>query len=331
MSHSDASPPSGSHAERLLDQANSDPEFETKLRAGYDGRHDVLDALWWAAHPHTSSPRGVADPAADLRQLQRAAFSRSAAESPGELHQAEHRLREAERMLADDAVRLEEAVASVEPTAPAIRDAFPDARPEDDSAPTEMQTRPRRKYLLPLISVAAVLAAIVAFPALSGLGADADSDPTPTTTSPIAERVRTEIVTLGSEGNVGDPLAILDRAQNPEDRPADVVLRFRPETYRALPGLVSHAQLYLARGNETDAVCFVVIREDEQGMSACQPESQFTGQHMSLGSGRYELTPELTILTESYSLFPNGDFSYAATARATGQEVLFGGSPVVGG
>lgn len=94
----------------VLERAGSDPDFETGLRAAYQGRHDVLDALWWAAHPLTSSPRGVADPARELRDLQRAAFSRSDDRTPEEVQEAERRLHEVERMLAEDSRRLADAI-----------------------------------------------------------------------------------------------------------------------------------------------------------------------------------------------------------------------------
>ena len=37
-------------AERALERAQTDPAYEAALRDAYRGRHDVLDALWWAAH-----------------------------------------------------------------------------------------------------------------------------------------------------------------------------------------------------------------------------------------------------------------------------------------
>lgn len=302
-------------AERMLERCSSEPEFERQLRAAYRGRHDVLDALWWAAHPQTASPGGVDDPATALRELQRAAFSRSAADAPGEVQQAEQRLREAERTLAADHQSLTDAVASVRQSEPVLAE-----RPEP-GPPTDDPGHPRRKYVLPLVSIAAVLVAIVAFPTLSGINADADSAPAPIATAPSAERVQTEIITMGSEGNVGDPLAILDRGQFPEDRPADDT-RWEPESYRALPDLVPHARLFLAR-DQQGSVCLVVMRGREGSMETCAPESHFVA--LRLASGRYEVTPELTILTESYSLLPGGEFRYQATARRTGQ-----GPPVEG-
>ena len=306
-------PPSNARAERLLERAGDDPEFDARLRAAYQGRHDVLDALWWAAHPLTSTPRGTADPASELRELQRAAFSRSAAATPAETLEAERRLHEAERALADDARHLAEAVAAVESTTPAIDD-----QRADDAPPTEGPVRPLRKYLVPSVSVAAVLAAILVFPTISGINADADGGPAPTAPPITSERVRTEIVTLVSEANVGDPFALLEREQTPDDLPPEVILRFDPQTYRALPGLVPHAALYASASEEPDSICLVVVR-GEMSMSTCTTEPEFDW--LRLGAGRFELNPNLMILTESYQLLPDGQVRYEATARATGDGV----------
>jgi hypothetical protein len=335
--------PSESEAARLFDRASADTDFEQKLRAGYLGRHDVLDALWWLGHPFTTSPRGVMDPASQLRELQRAAFSRSSADSPivevtdpqsgatRLVPEAARQLDETERMLANDARHLADALASAAPAAsaatPASAAAAENNKPAIVPAPlegnlpaAEVPSRPRRKYLVPAVSIAAVLAAIIVFPSLPGINADADTEPVPTSTSPVADRVKTEIVTLGSDGNVGDPLALLDRPQTPEDRPTGD-LRLSPDSYRALPDLVQHSRLYLARGNQPETICLVVIREDELSMSTCQPESEFDGQLLRLGGGRYEVTPGLVILTESYELLSSGDFHYEATARMTGESL----------
>lgn len=325
---------SESPAERLLEQASGDPEFEAKLRAGYHGRHDVLDALWWAAHPLTSTPRGVANPASALRDLQRAAFSRSVAETPivdvvdpetgvtRRVPEAEHRLHEAGRKLDDDARQLADAIATVEATAAAVDD----SQPEPDALPSEREARPLRKYLLPLASIVAVLAAILVFPALSGI--NASPDPAPTVSAAMPERVKTEIITFSSGGNVGNPMAILERAMTESDQPGiGFESSYASGSFRALPDLVGFLELYLARGEDGETVCLVAVHGDQTGMGGCVPEPGFRENGIEIsGSGEHPLGVDFTILSESFTLLANGDFRYEATARTRVQE----GRPEVG-
>lgn len=309
----------GPDVERVLERAHDDPRFEAALRDAYCGRHDVLDALWWAAHPLTESPRGVLDPAAGLTGLQRAAYARVS--DPTDARESQQRLQEAQLLLAEDARNLTDAVGAIEQEAARLPVSSPKSEEEADSGP-----KTRRKVLLPALAGGLLLAAIMVLPALSQLNTDADRSPTSSARPP--DRVHTEIVTLGSEGNVTDPLAILERPQAPGDQPRGE-LRFSAETYRALPSLVPHVELYLARGNFPEAICLVVVGQDERSMSTCQPASGFTNDELQLGRGRYELSSDMTILTESYSLFPNGDFRYTATARVTGELAFPGTGSVV--
>ncbi|MFD3443687.1 hypothetical protein ACFDTO_03680 [Microbacteriaceae bacterium 4G12] len=65
----------------LLARIERDPEAGARAARAYRGRHDLRDALWWAAHPGTTSPSGAPDPALELRRLRSAAFSREGQES----------------------------------------------------------------------------------------------------------------------------------------------------------------------------------------------------------------------------------------------------------
>lgn len=309
-----------------LERAGNDPEFEAQLRAEYHGRHDILDALWWAAHPLTTSPSGVTDPASELRELQRAAFSRSTAGTPAERqdaerHTAERRLREVERMLAEDSRQLSNAVTAIESTASApvsvsVSVSAIEGAAAEEVLTTEEEPHPRRKYLVPLASIAVVLAAILAFPAISGINSAVDSGPTPTST-PTVERAQTEIIRFSAEGNVGDPLTILARPTAESDQPGiGSDSAYAPGSFRALPNLVSFLELYLAHGADGEGICLVVVHGDGTGMGGCVPETGFREHGIELtGTGQHALGVDFTILTESITLLENGDFSYAATAR----------------
>ncbi|WP_022885638.1 hypothetical protein [Glaciibacter superstes] len=106
-------------AARLRAAADTDPTLLRELRAAYGGRFDVLDALWWRENPLSPTPAGLDDPAAELRELQSAVYSRASADEPfveftdpetGETRHAtpsERRLNEVRRQLADDAAELD--------------------------------------------------------------------------------------------------------------------------------------------------------------------------------------------------------------------------------
>ncbi|GAB3143297.1 hypothetical protein [Marisediminicola antarctica] len=108
---------------RVLFLVEQDPARLARLREVYGGRHDVLDALWWRLHPRETSPRGVPDPMLERDGLQRQAFSREGEMAPTleqrdlitgtkiNLTADEHRLRELDAHLAEEARALDAAVA----------------------------------------------------------------------------------------------------------------------------------------------------------------------------------------------------------------------------
>jgi hypothetical protein len=63
-------------------------------------------------------------------------------------------------------------------------------------------------------------------------------------------------------------------------------------------------------------------------MTGCTPGYNFVEGGLQLTGGRYEVDSFMTILTESYSLLPGGDFQYDATARVRERTAPpAGGSP----
>lgn len=291
-----------------LERVYSDPAYERALRRSYRGRHDVLDALWWAAHPLTESA-GLADPAVEVKELQRAAFARTsdpvlASENLRRLQEAQNHVAEDARLLAD---ALDDADRLSRPPSAETQEIVADAAP-----------RPRRKLLLPLCSGVALLVAIMVLPAL--MQPDAAPGAAPAGALKPPDRVQTEIVSFGSSGSVPNPLAVLDREQTTTDLPPDEFhMDDNVASYRALPELAPFVQLYLARQAEPVSVCLVVVRRDQSGMSGCTTESEFskTGIDVS-GAGRYDLADGITVLSKRFFLSPEGEFQFEATVRTTG-------------
>ena len=69
-------------AQRLWTDAQTNVHLRVRLRASYRGRHDVLDALWWRAHPSTRSPGGEPDPSTALPELMAEVYSRRGMSEP---------------------------------------------------------------------------------------------------------------------------------------------------------------------------------------------------------------------------------------------------------
>jgi hypothetical protein len=69
-------------AHQLWTDAQSNAHLQRRLRAAYRGRHDVLDALWWRAHPSTRSPNGQSDPASTLPEALAEVYSRRSSTEP---------------------------------------------------------------------------------------------------------------------------------------------------------------------------------------------------------------------------------------------------------
>jgi hypothetical protein len=69
-------------AQQLWTDAQSSAHLQRRLRAAYRGRHDVLDALWWRAHPSTRSPSGQPDPASTLPEALAEVYSRHSTTEP---------------------------------------------------------------------------------------------------------------------------------------------------------------------------------------------------------------------------------------------------------
>lgn len=86
-------------AEQVWAAAHTDAALLAALRLAYP-HGDVLDALWWRAHPLTPTPDGLPDPAAALSALQAAVYSRPAASAPPIDRDDVDRLRALERQLA---------------------------------------------------------------------------------------------------------------------------------------------------------------------------------------------------------------------------------------
>ena len=139
-------------AEELWSAAQTDAQLLARLRAGYAGRHDVLDALWWASHPLATSPRRVPDPASQLASLQAAVFSRQNETEPlievssrdtgysVRMTRPEHRLRALLDELADDETALDAVLERMRgrPAADVATAVLTDtAAPTDTAVPTD--------------------------------------------------------------------------------------------------------------------------------------------------------------------------------------------------
>jgi hypothetical protein len=93
---------------RLWEATQTDAALLADLTTAYRGRHDLQDALWWRARPLASTPEGIIDPAAALRPLQDAVFSKAAdSNGSGQVSGKAAELRALTDELARDGVELD--------------------------------------------------------------------------------------------------------------------------------------------------------------------------------------------------------------------------------
>lgn len=331
--------------EAALERATDDDWLE-RVRSAYRGRHDVLDALWWAAHPLTTAPSGTQDPATGLAALQRAVFARPDGDDEKRLDQ-ERRLYELQSQLATDARLLAEALgAATHPQTASEATTSGETHPvvgrgQDSRDPRHMQTFATtspgevivesdigdntpppggRSLILLGAATAAVLAALVFLPNIPSERPEVEGTPPPVAALPPqpGERTQLQIVPLVADGNVEDPLEILERPQAEEDRLAGWLTGVLQDgSSRRLPDMVGHLELYVARSGDASGVCLVVERQDGSAMSNCVPDDLFAVEGIRLlGSDRYQIWPDATVLSESFTLSPDGDFHYEAVVRA---------------
>lgn len=130
----------------LREAAQTDATLRADLRRTYPGRHDVLDALWWRAHPLTQSPAGRPDPAAELPLLQAAVYSRArSAESASD---DDERLAALQRALEQDTADLDYLLEQHATLATAVTDA-PANAPAHGPGPGPGPLPPARVHNLP--------------------------------------------------------------------------------------------------------------------------------------------------------------------------------------
>ncbi|WBM80938.1 hypothetical protein KIV56_06495 [Cryobacterium breve] len=258
---------SESVALRLHAEASADAALASALRAAYRGRHDVLDALWWRAHPLAVTPGGRPDPAAELPRLQSAVYARpgptgSAVESERRLHALTAQLRQDESdldavlVLFRDAVRSGGALprpAPGTPPAPGVPGS-PGAADATVRAPRALRTRTLRRSALlvaagVLVGGIAVAMASVVLPhggPASGPG--------------------TEPAASASPGL----LALFDQPPIPDQTTIDLGPDFRRDSIHAMfVERETSSFVYVAARRGDELYCVILRTQGQQGASAC--------------------------------------------------------------
>ena len=295
MSQPDAAQP-WNEAARLLTRATDDRDLRTRLRAQYHGRHDVLDALWWRAHPLCPAPSGRADPAAALDPLRRAAYARSADAS------TQRALREAMLELDADAVELDRLLAMT----------WESAAPVAQDDPTVLATPPRPLRRRLVLTLAAVL--VVAAAAFS-LGRLADR---PATSAAGASSASPSPYDGGSQRGSAT-LALLESAQVPRDIPpfalgTDTI---SSSVHLIFDGYSPGVVVYGALGHR-DTVCMVVIVAQQESSQTCSTTDRFidAGLHLRVTTSGRIVNDSGFLVPRYYEFSWQGDGSVSATSNA---------------
>jgi hypothetical protein len=258
-----------SEAARIFAMASADTSIAERLRAAYHGHGDVLDVLWWRAHPLADTADGTPDPTAELNALRRTAYSREG--SPAALaavFEREQLARDTDRALdaamAAISLRTEPPRETPDPSTMAVMDAGEPAR--IDTPPLEpAPARPRLRAAIAIIAAAIVVAGLG-----FGIGRGVSSEPVPTATPTPTFRP----FSAGQHGSA--TLALLETPQTPADIPPfaleeDVVA----STVHLLPGAQSPAIAVYGALTSDQHICLVIITHDLRSASTCATERTF--------------------------------------------------------
>ena len=300
-------------AGHLREAAQADAALHAVLRRDYPGRHDVLDALWWRAHPLTESPAGRPDPAAALPSLQAAVYSRArSAESAPE---DEERLAALQQALDQDTADLEtlleqhatpEAAALAKtaqllsaraekgPLSAPDRGTFSalagtvagdateievDAGPEAGAGPENAAPRRLRGLRAGALVLAGTAIGVLSLLALqaSGLAGATDAPGGTVSTAGVSE-------TAGPSASADDLLAIFD---GPEFVPDETAPALGGE-YTAVhslfgPALDAPYSVFAARLRD-DQYCLILRNADLTGTSACTTLDELVGSGLHLNA-----------------------------------------------
>lgn len=250
-------------------RALDDQEFRSAVEDHYRGSRDVLDALWWRAHPDQASPQGAPAPSGRVRALQRRVFAADAdAAGDDAVHRA---LRELQAEIAGERAAIDDAVRAAEQDGALAHDG---ALVEDADGPPAAAEKPagasrNRGRLAAGLIVAAVLGGVVGAQ-IVGVTTRGTETPAAATT-PIAA------------------LEIFDRPQTAEDVPAIALpASFQPLTLRSLgslgwdlvdPPVVT--PYYVVRA-DADRLCLLLMTDEEHYVSSCASETEFAASELIL-------------------------------------------------
>ncbi|MFB2555624.1 hypothetical protein [Herbiconiux liangxiaofengii] len=278
-------------------RARRDAAFRERVEREYDGRHDVLDALWWREHPDAPSPAGEPAPSTRRAELQRVAFARAepgAADAVPRADRAAAELRRLDAELAEERRAIDAAVAAASVAAATTVTAVTAARPSAAGHSASHPAGPDDEGLDDGVA--------------NGSGADGPADirsaaPSPTASGLGRRRLAGVVAAAfavavlggaagfglaqtvaasggdaaGGDGapfaDAGTALAIFDRPQAPGDQPPLLYnVQLREETLRTLsmPGV----PLYVARDIDGD-VCVVLVQTNGTYSANCVPDDRF--------------------------------------------------------
>jgi hypothetical protein len=242
----------------LYSQARDDPAFLNAVRDAYSGRHDVLDALWWEAHPADPAPSGAPSPTATLSGLKHRLFA-----ADGGLlgdQAATQEMRDLEAQIAVDRRAIQHAIA--------VAARKESASPVDEApgAPhSKVQTASgslgRRRMHAVFVATGVVAALVCGL--IIGNQARGSTEPD----APLAA------------------LDIFEREQVLEDLPVQTMPKtLRTETFRELlPARFSWTRhtVYVA-SDMRDMVCLIALTSDQDHVSTCAREEEFPAEGLQL-------------------------------------------------
>ncbi len=280
-----------------FERASADMAYRARVAAAYDGRRDVLDALWWLEHPDEATPSGRPSPYDEVRRLRAAVYGVDA--DP----RAIDRYGALRAELAGEEAAIRSAVRAADSATPAPTAGASASTPVETERGGPPQAPARRRSWIPVVIVTAAVLAVGlgvsgaigaaaprAAPSASTRAAAGTSTAVaaPSTSSAsqreLEPRYPTAPPTYSSAPQTPSPartvltggVFIFDVPQVASDLPPiHTGGQFELSTFRALPGGEDGVQLYGALMNGDKEICIVAIADESAVAAGCEPSSSW--------------------------------------------------------
>jgi hypothetical protein len=253
-------------------RAAQDPVYRQRIVEAYEGRHAVMDALWWLSNDAEDSPNGTEAPGANIAKLQRLVYSADAESSEIGVHR--QALQQVLSDLASDRKAIWAAVEAADKEPHTSVCAAPDESVTNQAGAGQRladhrggRNRSRRLWRSSAATVVVLATGFGLGRVAADIGNNAHQPPSSISTAPP----------------LVDALSIFQIMQDDDDLPRELdPAVFNPESTRLM--LDDHDYKVFAARRLSSEVCVVVIPAHPNGyVSSCSIASEFPMAGLQVG------------------------------------------------